>query len=110
MRRGEIWHVGLDPTSGREQRGARYVLVVSPDSFNRVSGMAVVVPITTGGNASRMAGFAVSLTGAGTNATGVILCDQVRTLDLRARGGRRSEAVPDFILEEVLAKLMTLFE
>ncbi|ESR25294.1 type II toxin-antitoxin system PemK/MazF family toxin [Lutibaculum baratangense] len=110
MRRGEIWHVDLNPTSGREQQGARYVLIVSPESFNRISGTAIVVPITTGGMGARMAGFAVSLTGAGTASTGVILCNQVRTLDLRARGGRRIEAVPDFIVDDVLARLSTLFE
>jgi len=110
MRRGEIWHVDLDPTSGREQRGRRYVLIVSPDRFNAVTGTAIVAPITSGGGASRMKGFAVSLTGAGTNANGVVLCDQLRTLDLRSRGGRKSEAVPDFIIDDVVARIATLFE
>jgi len=69
-----------------------------------------VAPITSGGGASRMKGFAVSLTGAGTNANGVVLCDQLRTLDLRSRGGRKSEAVPDFIIDDVVARIATLFE
>ncbi len=110
MKRGEIWHVDLDPTSGREQRGARYVMIVSPDRFNSVTGTAIVVPITTGGGASRMAGFAVSLTGSSTRATGVVLCDQLRTLDLRARHARRAEAAPDFIVDEVIARIAALFE
>lgn len=110
MRRGEIWHVDLNPTSGREQRGRRYVLIVSADAFNAATGTAVVAPVTTGGGGSRLKGFAVSLSGAGTQTTGVVLCDQIRTLDLRARGGRRVEAVPDFIIAEVLARLVTLFE
>jgi len=110
MRRGEIWHVDLNPVAGREEAGKRYVLIVSPDQFNKVTGTAVVVPVTIGGVGSRMKGFTVTLSGAGTNATGVVLCDQVRTIDLKARNGRRSEAVPDFIMDEVLAKLATLFE
>lgn len=110
MKRGEIWHVDLNPTSGREQQGARYVMIVSPDAFNRATGTAIVAPITTGGGGSRLKGFAVTLSGAGTNATGVVLCDQLRTLDLRARGGRRSEAAPDFITDEVVARIATLFE
>jgi mRNA interferase ChpB len=110
MKRGEIWHVDLDPTSGREQQGARYVLIVSPDRFNAVTGTAIVAPITIGGGGSRMKGFAVSLTSAGTNATGVVLCDQLRTIDLRSRGGRRSEVAPSFIIDEVVAKISTLFE
>src|SRR3712207_1147790 len=110
MRRGEIWHVDLDPTLGREQQGKRYVLVVSPDRFNQVTGTAVVVPITAGGAGSRAKGFAVTLSGAGTNATGVILCDRLRTIDLKARNGQWSETVPDFIMDEVLGRLATLFE
>ena len=110
MKRGEIWHVDLDPTLGREQRGKRYVMIVSDERFNRITGTAIVVPITIGGGKSRMEGFAVSLSGAGTNATGVVLCDQLRTIDLRARNGKRSEVAPDFIVDEVLARIMPLFE
>src|SRR6516225_5656201 len=66
MRRGEIWLVSLDPTSGHEQQGRRPVLIVSPEAFNRVTKLPVVVPITTGGGFARTAGFAVPLTGAGT--------------------------------------------
>ena len=110
MRRGEIWHVDLDPTDGREQRGRRYVLIVSPDEFNKATGTAIVVPITTGGGAARLRGLSVSLTGAGTNATGMVLCDQLRTMDLKARRGRRSETVPRFIVDDVLAKLAAILE
>jgi mRNA-degrading endonuclease toxin of MazEF toxin-antitoxin module len=110
MKRGEVWHVDLNPTSGKEQQGRRYVLIVSPDRFNQLTGTAIVAPITTGGGGSRMKGFAVSLAGAGTAQTGVVLCDQIRTLDLRARSGKRTDKVPDFIIDEVLAKISTLFE
>jgi len=110
MKRGEIWLVGLDPTAGHEQRGRRPVLIVSPEAFNRVTRVPVVLPITSGGNFARTAGFAVSLTGAGTQTTGVVRCDQPRALDLGARGGRRLESIPEAIMEEVLAKLTTIFE
>jgi mRNA interferase ChpB len=65
MERGDIYLVALDPTSGREQQGKRPVLVVSPGKFNRMTGVPVVLPITSGGNFARMAGFAVSLMGTG---------------------------------------------
>jgi len=110
MRRGEIWLVPLDPTAGHEQRGQRPVLIVSPDTFNHVTRVPIVVPITTGGRFARTAGFAVSLTGAGTKTTRVVRCDQPRALDLSARNGRRLEQVPDAITSEVLAKLAPLFE
>jgi mRNA-degrading endonuclease toxin of MazEF toxin-antitoxin module len=110
MRRGEIWLVGLDPAEGHEQKGRRPVLVISPDAFNRVTKVPVVLPITSGGNFARTAGFAVSLTGAGTKTTGVVRCDQPRALDLGARNGRKLENVPDAIMDEVLAKVGTILE
>ena len=110
MRRGEIWVVGLDPAEGHEQKGRRPVLVISPDAFNQVTKVPVVLPITSGGNFARTAGFAVSLTGAGTKTTGVVRCDQPRALDLGARHGRKLENVPDPIMDEVLAKVATILE
>jgi mRNA-degrading endonuclease toxin of MazEF toxin-antitoxin module len=110
MRRGEVWVVGLDPAEGHEQKGRRPVLVISPDAFNQVTKVPVVLPITSGGNFARTAGFAVSLTGAGTKTTGVVRCDQPRALDLGARHGRRLEKVPDAIMDEVLAKVATILE
>jgi len=110
MKRGEIWVVGLDPTSGHEQKGRRPVLIVSPEAFNRVTKVPIVLPITSGGNFARTAGFAVPLTGAGTKTAGVVRCDQPRALDLAARGGRRLESVPDAVTDEVLAKVSTIFE
>jgi len=110
MKRGEIWLVSLDPTSGHEQKGRRPVLIVSQEPFNRVTKVPVVLPITSGGRFARMAGFAVSLTGAGTQTTGVIRCDQLRALDLAARGGRKLESIPDAIMGEVLARISPIFE
>jgi mRNA-degrading endonuclease toxin of MazEF toxin-antitoxin module len=110
MDRGDIYLVSLDPTSGHEQQGKRPVLVISPGKFNRLTGVPVVLPITSGGSFARTAGFAVSLMGAGTQTTGIIRCDQPRALDLRARGGKRLETAPAEIVNEVLAKIGTLFE
>ena len=109
MERGHIYLVSLDPALGHEQQGMRPVLIVSPSAFNRLTQTPIVLPITTGGNFSRTAGFAVSLMGAGTNTTGVIRCDQPRVLDLAARKARKLESVPSPIMAEVLAKLAPLF-
>jgi mRNA-degrading endonuclease toxin of MazEF toxin-antitoxin module len=108
MKRGEIWLISLDPTSGHEQKGRRPVLIVSPEAFNRLTKLPVVVPITSGGSFARTAGFAVPLTGAKT--TGVVRCDQPRVLDFAARGAKKLETVPDVIVDEVLAKLIPIFE
>ncbi len=89
MERGDIYRVSLDPTAGHEQRGSRPVLVISSGKLNRLTGVPIVVPITTVGGFARTAGFAVSLKsastrvfdalfGAGTRTTGVVRCDQPR--------------------------------
>jgi mRNA-degrading endonuclease toxin of MazEF toxin-antitoxin module len=109
MKRGEIWLVSLDPTSGHEQRGRRPVLIVSPEAFNRITKVPVVLPITSG-NFARTAGFAVSLTSAGTTTTGIIRCDQPRALDLAARAAKKLETIPDAIMGEVLARILPIFE
>ncbi len=72
MERGEIWLVSLDPTAGHEQQGTRPVLIVTPAAFNRVTRLPVVVPVTSGGNFARTAGFAVSLDGVGIRTTALV--------------------------------------
>ncbi|MGB9255311.1 MAG: type II toxin-antitoxin system PemK/MazF family toxin [Candidatus Korobacteraceae bacterium] len=110
MKRGEIWLVALDPAAGHEQQGRRPVLIVSPEPFNRLTQVPVVLPIITGGRFARTAGFVVSLSGAGTRTTGVVRCDQPRALDLRAREGKKLETIPDNIIDEVLARLSPIFD
>ncbi len=110
MERGDIYLVPLDPVAGLEQQGRRPVLVVTPGKFNHVTGVPVVLPITSGGNFARMTGFAVPLAGAGTQTIGIVRCDQPRALDLKARKAKKIETVPDHIMEDVLARLAPLFE
>ena len=108
MRRGDIYLVSLDPTSGHEQSGSRPVLVVSPAEFNEASKLPVILPITNGGEFARRLGFAVLLTGIKT--TGVVRCDKPRVIDLVARHARKVDTLPESIMDEVLAKVVTLFE
>src|SRR5580704_2603483 len=110
MKRGEIWLVSLDPSSGHEQKGRRPVLIVSPEAFNRITKVPVVLPITSGGSFARTAGFAVPLASAGIKTTGVVRCDQPRALDLAARGGRMLESVPGAVMDEVSARISPIFE
>ena len=110
MERGEVWLVSLDPAAGHEQRGRRPVMIVSPGKFNRVTQTAIILPITTRGNFARTAGFAVPLAGGGMKTTGVVRCDQPRVLDLAARSGTFLERALDTVVDEVLARVTTLFE
>lgn len=108
MKRGDIYLVSLDPTEGREQRGSRPVVILSPDEFNQATKLPVVLPITNGGEFARRLGFAVPI--AGIKTTGVIRCDQPRVIDLAARHGRKVDTLPEPIMDEVLARIATLFE
>ena len=109
MERGDIYSVDLDPTKGREQQGKRPVLIVSKAAFNQHS-PALVCPIATAAVGQRMSGFTVNLHGTGTSTTGVVLCSQVRALDLRARNGRRVERAPNYIVDLVLDCLRDIVE
>lgn len=108
MKRGDIYLVSLDPTEGREQRGSRPVLIVSPTKFNEATKLPVICPITNGGDFARRLGFAVPVIGIKT--TGFVRCDQPRVLDLAIRNGRKVDTLPAPILDEVLARVITLFE
>lgn len=108
MKRGDIYMVSLDPAEGREQRGHRPVLIVSPTAFNLATKAPVVLPITNGGDFARRIGFSVEISGIQT--TGLVRCDQPRVLDITARGGRRVDTLPVDQLDEVLARIVTLFE
>ena len=108
MKRGDIYMVALDPALGHEQQGQRPVLIVSPTKFNEATRLPVVLPITSGGDFARRIGFAVPLTGIQT--TGVVRCDQPRVLDLAARHARKVDSLPPPIMDEVLAKVATLFQ
>jgi len=109
VNRGDIYLVSLDPSEGHEQQRIRPVLIISPDRFNALTKVPIVVPITSGRNFARTAGFAVSLDGVGTKTIGVVRCDQPRPLDLVARKARKLESLPMVVMDEVLAKVSTLF-
>ena len=102
--RGDIWLVDLNPVKGREQAGTRPVFILSPADES----LAIVLPIIQGISLARSQGFAVSLTVSGMKTQGVVICNQPRTVALRERGGKKIEAAPDFIVEEVLARIAPL--
>ena len=108
MERGDIYLVDLEPTAGHEQRGHRPVLLVSTEAFNRLTQCPVILPITRGGGFARRVGFAVPINSGKT--TGIVRCDQPRALDLSARNGRKVDALPTAVMDEVLATVATLFQ
>lgn len=107
--RGDILELSLDPTHGKEIRGSRPVLVLSADAFNKASGLLLVAPITQGGMTARETGFSVTM-GAGTATQGMVLCDQTRTVDARARTFRKLEKAPATLVQEALDAMRSILE
>ena len=98
VKQGNIIWLDFDPQIGHEQKGRRPALVVSNETFNRFSNLAIVCPIT---NTNKDHPFHVKLDER-TKTTGVILCDQVRTLDIKARNYEFIETIPGELLVEVI--------
>ena len=108
MDRGDIYHVDLNPVHGREQTGQRYVLIVSPKKFNQL-GTSLVCPITQGGEFSRSQGFAVSLSEP--PAAPRAWCSATSSARWTSKQGTApSSKAPPFIVDEVIARLVTLLE
>ena len=106
--RGDIIHLQLDPASGSEMQGRHFALVISPKAFNR-SGLAVVCPISQGqATAARSYGTLSTLIGAGTQTQGAVHCHQIKSLDWRTRKAAKKETVPDFVLDDVQARLQAI--
>ncbi|MGQ9557385.1 MAG: type II toxin-antitoxin system PemK/MazF family toxin [Desulfurispora sp.] len=103
---GDIVLLHFDPQVGHGQKGNRPALVVSNDLFNRFTGLAIVCPIT---NTRRGFPLHVPLDER-TSTTGVIMCEQVKSLDITARKALFLEKVPADILEEVIDILAGFIE
>ena len=96
--RGDFVHLNFAPQAGHEQRGARFGLVLSPASFNQVTGFAFVAPVT--GQAKGYP-FEVAIP-AGERVAGVVLADQTKSLDWRARGVKVKGRAPETVVGQVL--------
>ncbi len=102
--RGDLVWMTFDPQAGHEQAGRRPALVVSSVEYNSRVGLALVCPIT-----SRAKGYPFEVTlPSELPITGVVLSDQVKSLDWRARRAEVVAAAPRSVTVEVLGKLSAL--
>jgi mRNA interferase MazF len=106
VKQGSIILVDFDPQLGHEQRGRHPALVISNEYFNKYSEMAIVCPIT---NTDKSHPLHVKLNEK-TKITGVILCNQVKTMDIKVRNFKFLEEIPEDILENVLDIVFSLME
>jgi mRNA interferase MazF len=102
--RGDAIWITLNPQAGHEQAGRRPALVLSPATYNRKVGLAILCPIT---NQIKGYPFEVRVP-EGLKVTGAILSDQVKNLDWKARQAEFICRVPAGATEESLRKLNTL--
>ena len=100
-----IW-LQFDPHAGHEHAGLRPALVLSAAAYNQTVGLALLCPIT-----SHVKGYPFEVAiPRGLKATGVILADQVKSLDWRARKAKLLCKVPSAVLEETVARILALVD
>lgn len=105
-RRGDIVWLTFDPQSGHEQAGRRPALVISPEAYNRTVGLALLCPIT-----SQRKGYPFEVDiPPGLPIRGVVLADQIKSLDWRARKAEFVTQIPAEGMDEVIGKLRVLIE
>ena len=102
--RGDIVWVDFDPQSGHEQAGRRPALIVSPRSYNRKVGLALLCPIT-----SQRKGYPFETPLPGDlKVTGVVLADQIKSMDWRARRAEFCCKAPATTILDVIGKAQSL--
>ena len=105
-KQGDIVYLNFDPQRGHEQRGMRPALIVSNNQFHRRTNMAMVCPIT-----NTISGFPTHIIlDDRTDTNGEIMCEQVKCLDIVARGATYKEPVPDDILEDAIDLICSFVE
>jgi mRNA interferase MazF len=99
---GDVVWLQFDPRAGHEQAGHRPALVLSPSRYNTARSMMICCPMT-----SRIKGYAFEVVVTNTPPS-VVLADQVKSLDWRARGATRKGIIDPRALAEVRAKIKAL--
>jgi mRNA interferase ChpB len=109
--RGDVYWIDPNPIAGREMRDRNRFVVITPREINAF-GVAMTVPVTTGGAAARLKGFTVPIVGHGT--TGVAVCNQVRSFDIEARvkagSARFIERLDATTTDEIVVRVLSLID
>ena len=102
--RGDVVWLQFDPQAGHEQAGLRPALVLSPRTYNEKVGLAILCPVT-----SQAKGYPFEVRAPPrSRLKGVILADQVKSLDWRVRRAKLFCRVPPVVVQEVLDKVRVL--
>ena len=104
--RGDVVWLRFDPPAGHEQTGRRPAVVLSPKAYNRRVGLALFCPVTS---CVKGYPFEVPLQ-VGAKLEGVILADQIKSLDWKARRASKVTRVSHDVMEEVTERVLTLVD
>ncbi len=105
-KRGDVVWISFNPQAGHEQAGHRPALVLSPESYNRKVGLAILCPLT-----SQVKGYPFEVRiPEGLKASGAALSDQIKSMDWRARRALLLCRVPETTVRQVLNKVGTLLD
>jgi mRNA interferase MazF len=104
-KRGDIAWLEFDPQKGKEIQKTRPALVISPYQYNLKTGLGLFMPIT-----SQVKGYPFEVAIECGDVQGAVLCDQIRSLDWKARKARLFTQLSEDILSEILAKFKVLID
>jgi mRNA interferase MazF len=104
--RGDVVWLQFNPRTGHEQAGRRPALVVSPRAYNRRVGLALFCPVTS---QAKGYPFEVPLQPGG-KLEGVVLSDQIKSLDWRARSASRIARASRDVIDQVAARIIALVD
>lgn len=105
-RRGDVVWLSFDPQAGHEQSGRRPAFVLSPEAYNRKTGLFLACPVT-----SKVKGYPFEVVlPEGLAVGGVILADQIKSLDWRVRKAEFAGATSDDVVGGVLALVLSLID
>ncbi len=105
LEKGDVVWIDFSPTKGHEQSGLRPAVVVSSTEYNSFSNLVLVCPITSK-QKNYIFEVAVNI---GKNKS-FVLCDQVRSFDVKERIKRKTGKLTETEIDEILAKVLVLFE
>lgn len=110
-RPGDVYWIDPNPVAGREMQDRHRFVVITPTQINAL-GVAMTVPVTTGGSFARNLGLTVVISGHDTN--GVAVCNQVRTFDIEARvragTARYVERLDQATTDEIVSRVLSVID
>ena len=104
---GDVYWVDPNPVAGRELQNRHRFIAISPAPINRL-GVTMMVAVVSAGQGARLAGITVPIQGHDT--TGVAVCTQVRSFDLRARQAQFIERIDSDTMSEIIRRVVSIID